>query len=293
MRTVHGISPLKNAVVSMDSSAWLAAMAVQALSDEALLTPKPGLVDSRGNGAHHDLSLPLLLLSARTLEPFFARMAIVASGSTIDLALRKQLGAIGRDAEHAMCQATRGINTHRGAIWALGLLVASAAHHGVGADEQKIAATAAQIAALPDRSLPTAESHGAQAARRFGAIGARGEAVSGFPHVLQLGLPALRRARAAGVPENFARVDALLAIMESLVDTCLLHRGEEEALRVAQQGARLVLEHGGSSTLDGRRALCDLERALLRLWASPGGAADLLAAALFLDRLASAREVTR
>jgi triphosphoribosyl-dephospho-CoA synthase len=111
--------------------------------------------------------------------------------------------------------------------------------------------------------------------------------VCAFPHVLQAGLPALRRARQAGIAEECARLDALLSIMATLDDTCLLHRGGRAALDTAQQGAACVLSMGGSSTLAGLLELGRLHQRLMRLWASPGGSADLLAATLFLDRLSS------
>jgi len=123
--------------------------------------------------------------------------------------------------------------------------------------------------------------------RRYGVLGARGEASAGFPHVVNIGLPALRAARARGVGETCARLDALMAIMASLDDTCLLHRGGVTALHAAQGGARAVLAAGGSSTAAGRQALLRLDADLLGHRASPGGCADLLAACLFLDRAAT------
>ncbi|MEX3639756.1 triphosphoribosyl-dephospho-CoA synthase, partial [Paraburkholderia sp. BR14427] len=121
---------------------------------------------------------------------------------------------------------------------------------------------------------------------RYQVGGARREAQDGFPHALDVGLPALRAARARGLDENTARIDALLAIMSTLDDTCLLHRAGLAGLHAGQRGARRVLGAGGSSTAAGRVALDALERELLTLNASPGGAADLLAATLFLDMLA-------
>jgi triphosphoribosyl-dephospho-CoA synthase len=103
--------------------------------------------------------------------------------------------------------------------------------------------------------------------------------------VIGVGLPALAAARQRGVDENAARVDALLAIMTTLDDTCLLHRAGWPALNAAKRGARSVLATGGSSTPNGRAELDTLERTLLALNASPGGAADLLAATLFIDKL--------
>ncbi len=258
--------------------------AVQALIAEAELTPKPALVDRRGNGAHDDLTLELLVQSARALGATFDAVAAVARAASIDAALRERLGAIGRDGERKMLDVTGGINTHRGAIWSLGLLVAAHANTG-SRDPHAIARVAAQIAALPDAAGAAPNSHGTQACEQFGVRGARGEAQAGFPHALHCALPTLRAARARGARESIARIDALLAIMSSLDDTCLLHRGGRAALNAAQSGAAAVLTAGGVGEAAGAAAFVALEGRLLGLHASPGGAADILAGALFLDSI--------
>jgi triphosphoribosyl-dephospho-CoA synthase len=310
----------------------LADSAVQALIDEACLTPKPALVDRRGSGAHRDLDLDTMLRSARSLRPAFHAIACAAARERPTQALRERLAQIGRDGEAAMLSATGGSNAHRGAIWIVGLLCAGAAccmndaraathdraaqyvttrgttNHGSATHDVAdcgisnrgistpdastravavICATAAHIARFDDRYAPaiSADSNGARVARRYGAKGARGEARDGFPHVVEIGLPALQRARDAGLDENNARLEALLAIMASLDDTCLLHRGGPAALETAQRGASQVMDAGGLATEAGRTALTDLDHRLLALNASPGGSADLLAATLFLDTL--------
>jgi triphosphoribosyl-dephospho-CoA synthase len=262
----------------------LANLAVSALIDEAELTPKPALVDCRGSGAHHDLDLARLRCSALALHDGFAAIARAAEGAEASLLLREQLGRIGRAMERRMLAATGGSNAHRGAIWALGLLVAAAAQRRSVRNAAGIAAGAAALARLPDRSAPHTNSHGAGVRLRFGAAGARGEAEAGFPHSLQNGLPALRAARERGVSEDSARLDALMAIMALLDDTCLLHRGGLAALRAAQEGARAVLNAGGTALPEGRQRLHFLHDDLMARWASPGGSADLLSVTLFLDR---------
>lgn len=267
---------------------WLADLAVDALIDEADLSPKPALVDRRGSGAHHDLHLGLMHASALSLWPCFKQMAEAAQAhGEIGQPLREALGRIGREGETAMLAVTAGVNTHRGAIWALGLLVAALALKPDSRDTHAIALRAARIALIDDRAAPRTDSHGAQVARRYGARGAREEAQLGFPAVIAHGLPQLVRSRAAGAGEQNARLDALLAIMTVLADTCVLWRAGLEGLAAMQQGARAVLDAGGSASLDGRRRLRMLDARLLHLNASPGGAADLLAACLFLDKAGS------
>ncbi|NVZ23279.1 triphosphoribosyl-dephospho-CoA synthase [Pseudomonas costantinii] len=264
----------------------LADMAVDALIDEADLSPKPALVDRRGNGAHSDLHLGLMHASALSLWPMFKEMAEAAIElGEVGLPLREALGRIGREGEQAMLTTTNGVNTHRGAIWALGLLTAATALEPHAIHASAVSLRAAKLALLNDRYAPQPMSHGAQVAQRYGARGAREEAQLGFPSVLQRGLPQLHKSRQQNAGEQNARLDALLAIMTDLADTCVLYRSGVEGLRTMQLGAQSVLDAGGSATLAGRRQLHELDQQLLALNASPGGAADLLAACLFIDRL--------
>ncbi|PPA05258.1 triphosphoribosyl-dephospho-CoA synthase MdcB [Pseudomonas sp. MWU12-2312b] len=266
----------------------LADLAVDALIDEADLSPKPALVDRRGSGAHTDLHLGLMHASALALWPAFKEMAEAAIEiGEIGLPLREAIGLIGREGEQVMLATTHGVNTHRGAIWALGLLVAAAALEPESSGAGSIALRAARLALLDDRHAPRPLSHGAQVAQRYGARGAREEAQLGFPAVTQRALPQLKRSRAAGHGEQNARLDALLAIMTRLADTCVLYRAGEHGLHTMQRGAQAVLDAGGSASLGGRRRLHELDQQLIALNASPGGAADLLAACLFIDRIES------
>ncbi len=278
-------------VVAADDEADLSSLdlslaAVSSLIEEAELTPKPALVDRSGNGAHHDLDLPRLRSSARCLQNGFAAIARAAAFEKPPLRLRQQIGRIGRDMEQRMLVATGGGNAHKGAIWSLGLLVAAAARRPSERNAARVATAAAALARLPDKFAHShPQSHGERARLRFGASGARGEAQAAFPHAIHVGLPALRAARGRGAPEDCARLDTLMAIMSSLDDTCLLHRGGLAALETAQAGARAVLVAGGTLAPAGIERLHRLHAELMALWASPGGSADLLAVTLFLDRL--------
>ncbi|AWM94821.1 triphosphoribosyl-dephospho-CoA synthase MdcB [Pseudomonas sp. 31-12] len=266
----------------------LADLAVDALIDEADLSPKPALVDRRGNGAHTDLHLGLMHASALSLWPAFKEMAEAAIElGEVGVPLREAVGRIGREGEQAMLATTGGVNTHRGAIWALGLLVTACALEPESSAAGSIAVRAARLALLDDRYAPRPLSHGAQVAQRYGVRGAREEAQLGFPSVQQRALPQLKRSRAVGHGEQNARLDALLAIMTDLADTCVLYRAGEHGLQTMQLGAQAVLDAGGSASLAGRRRLHELDEQLIALNASPGGAADLLAACLFIDRIES------
>lgn len=262
----------------------LADAAVAALVAEAELTPKPALVDARSGGVHADMDLALLRRSAHALHDTFAELAWIGRTLDDDSDLRIHLAAAGRAGERTMLGATGGVNTHRGAIWALGLAVGAAAATA-STSSVAICVRIADIAAHDD---PTAERRnarpGARARARYQVGGAITEARNGFPHAVAA-LSQLRESRSGGRREDHARLDALLAAMGGLTDTCLLARGGPRALDTARRGARSILRHGGAGTPAGQRGLAALDRRLTALRASPGGSADLLALALFLDHL--------
>jgi triphosphoribosyl-dephospho-CoA synthase len=156
---------------------------------------------------------------------------------------------------------------------------------GGNAQARTVADTAAQLAKLPDDAAPKVFSKGLRATHRYRVPGAREEAQQAFPHIMQRALPQLRLSRLNGGTEAHARLDALMAIMTSLTDTCVLSRAGMEGLDTMQNGARAVLAAGGTAHPEGQRILALLDKQMLLLNASPGGAADLLAATLFLDRI--------
>jgi triphosphoribosyl-dephospho-CoA synthase len=183
-----------------------------------------------------------------------------------------------------MLQVTNGSNSHKGAIWVLGLLTTAVGQH-FNATAEAIAEDAGLLAQLPDRAQPQLVSHGDIVKARYGATGARGEAYSGFPNVVHIGLPVLRAARSRGRTETNSRLTALLSIMVRLDDTCVLYRGGAEALTAVQTGAADVLVAGGPGEVAGDAAMRRLDQELFARRISPGGSADLLAATLFLDAL--------
>ncbi|MFJ7470195.1 triphosphoribosyl-dephospho-CoA synthase [Peribacillus frigoritolerans] len=258
---------------------YAADSAVHSLIEEVELTPKPGLVDRANNGAHQDLSIELMRKSARSLKETFEQIAFISYGNSPSLYLREGIAAIGRNGEKRMFETTGGVNTHKGAIWAIGLLV-SAAAMGKGYYEIKeIVSLAGVTARYRDRHCPIAVTNGMLVSAKYGVNGARAEAEQGFPHIVQVSMPMLKRSRACGLAENEAQLNSLLALIASLDDTCILHRGGPEALIFAKEQAALVLSSGRLEMLK------TLNEEFTKLNISPGGSADMLAATLFLDKI--------
>ncbi len=245
--------------------------------------PKPGLVSHVDNGAHRDMDAALLFLSADTLAPFFGELAAAgAEGAGMD-----RLRAIGVAAERAMLAATSGVNTHRGAIFGLGLLCAAAGYRSALGIRKPLGELVSQRwgEAIVDGPI-SLRSHGAVAARRYGAGGARAEAACGFPSVYDIALPALQAARQlAPHDEEGVRVQTCMALIADVTDTNLLHRGGAEGLRFAQDSASAFLAAGGIGCPGWRGRAADIHKTFVAHNLSPGGSADLLAMALFVGQI--------
>jgi triphosphoribosyl-dephospho-CoA synthase len=245
--------------------------------------PKPGLVSHVDNGSHRDMDAELLCLSAETLTPFFSDLAAAgAAGAGMN-----RLRAIGVAAERAMLAATLGVNTHRGAIFGLGLLCAAAGYRSALGIRKSLGELVSQRWGDAILEGPISlRSHGAIASRRYGAGGARAEAACGFPSVYDVALPALHAARTlAPHDEEAARVQTCMALIAEVTDTNLLHRGGADGLRFAQAGASAFLGVGGIGRPDWHNRAASIHKAFVARNLSPGGSADLLAMALFVDRI--------
>ncbi|MDV2685962.1 triphosphoribosyl-dephospho-CoA synthase [Alkalihalophilus lindianensis] len=266
---------------------FLAGCAVQALIDELRLTPKPGLVDLNDTGVHDDLNVSIMMRSAESLRETFEKMAVVSFNEEPSQTLREEIAYIGRQGEQEMFQATGGTNSHKGAIWSLGLLVSSASIYRGHVEASQLLETAGRIARFEDRYVPQEVTNGSVVKRKYKVNGAREEAELAFPHIKHFSLPTLLSGRARGINEEDARLNALISLIANLDDTCILHRGGKEALIDAQRLANLILASGGVSTSEGFQTLSNLNSSMHTHNASPGGCADLLAATLFVDRIST------
>ncbi len=267
-------------------------LAVAALAREVCLTPKPGLVDRRNTGAHHDMDLATFRASIRAIGPFFPRF-FACGGAAPRLpgpAFLPLLRAEGRACEAAMFAATGGVNTHKGAIFALGLLAAAAGRLSGRAAPATVAALCAETAGLTAHLVAAelrrplaARTAGERLFQRFGLTGARGEAASGFAPARRPALPPFRRARACGHPAALALHAALLELLAENADTNLVSRGGLEGLAFVQTEARRLRAAGGIALPDYLARLARLDDALNTRNLSPGGSADLLSVTWFLS----------
>ena len=268
----------------------LAGSAVAALIQELESYPKPGLVSPRDSGAHTDMDHALMYQSAEALFHPFARIAAAGREAR---SFESSLIPLGLAAEREMLCATGGVNTHRGAIFTMGLLVAAMARaesiarpttpDGIRAVLLETWGDALQAHAASDG---VDASHGAIVRRTTGAGGAKAEAARGFPGIFETGIPVYREALASGLDPNTARIQTLFALMESAEDSNVIFRGGSDAAAFVRRAAAEFLAVGGCRS-DGWFARAEeLHRTFIRRNLSPGGCADLLSGTLLVAGVA-------
>jgi len=263
--TVEDAASVAETMMKNYAADYLADTAVQVLLDEVQLTPKPGLVDADNSGAHQDMSLPLFRESAQCLWSYF-RTAVLLGMENEEC--MEPLQSAGVQAEKTMFSVTGGINTHKGAIYAFGLILSAIGSCITFGSE--IFSTASLLASMGKDSGN--ETHGGQVRRQYRKCGARYEATEGFPNAIS----AYNVLQETGSPHR-----ALLWLIASLPDTNLLYRGGLDGLVFAQELAKKTQALPDEMLPAGIR---DMDLRLTERNLSPGGSADLLALAMFLLR---------
>ena len=249
----------------------VADLAERALRLELDTTPKPGLVDRQDNGAHKDMDYALMSKSISALRPYLTRLA-VEPAKDIDPAKIKEIGI---EAEKAMLKATGGVNTHKGALFCIGLSVAAASclACSTGAVE---AYSFKELVSRAASEIPSARgTHGAEAKRSFKAVGALENARAAYPELFTDWLPYYRSLEG----DPFRCHKTLLHIMTTLDDTNILHRRGAEGLAHAEAEAARLLEDFSES------GLSSLNKDFIRENISPGGSADMLSLTIFIESI--------
>lgn len=270
----------------------IAHLATQALQAELDTTPKPGLVDKDNNGAHRDMDYALMQRSIDTLHPYFVKLALLGCADT--LPMHTTIRDIGIEAEKAMLSATNGVNTHKGALFSMGLAVVAAAH-----EERKIATNEEQIlkernggedvlvslqttikalaASFPD----TNGTHGSKAkllSKGTTAIkGALDNAREGYEMLFAEWLPFYIERRKERDAHTLHKT--LLRIMCDLDDTNVIYRTDLATAEEVKQEARALLDNFSKA------ALKDMDRHYTTRNISPGGAADMLSLTIFIGSI--------
>jgi triphosphoribosyl-dephospho-CoA synthase len=266
--------------------------AVKALIYEVAITPKPGLVDRMNNGAHNDMDIFTFIDSAIELENYFFDCAIIAyENNEKDYEyIFKLLRERGIEADRKMYSATKGINTHKGAVFSLGLISAGAALSYINRkdfsyiDVCNYASQFCQSIFEQDFSKEKMKeiTKGKVLYMDHGILGIRGEAKNGFPTITNYAYPYFMKMIKEGLDLNDAGVNVLLKIMINSQDTNIMARGGFEGLDYAKKMAAKALRLGGMSSVEGITEVRKMDKSFIKRNISPGGSADLLAATFML-----------
>lgn len=249
----------------------VADLAERALRLELDTTPKPGLVARQDNGAHKDMDYALMSKSISALRPYLTRLA-VESAKDIDPAKIKEIGI---EAEKAMLKATGGVNTHKGALFCIGLSVAAASNLASATGSVE-AYSFKELVSRAASEIPSARgTHGAEAKRSFKAVGALENARAAYPELFTDWLPYYLSLEG----DPFRCHKTLLHIMTTLDDTNILHRRGAEGLAHAEAEAARLLEDFSES------GLSSLNKDFIRENISPGGSADMLSLTIFIESI--------
>jgi len=263
--------------------------ALRALLYEVSVNPKPGLVDPVSSGPHPDMDVFTFIDSAVSLRQYFDRCATHGANFQGDNLHDLFLGIRpdGVVAEHTMFGATEGVNTHKGAIFSLGILVTADAYrvdHNEYSLQDIVKAmlkdlTVNDFKDLDDKS-PESLTAGEKQYLKYGIKGIRGEAEAGFPTVMNVALPALRKHQGT---KNQRLLDTLMTIVGSTVDTKLVKRAHTDSVvDWAHQQSQHYFALGGSRTVQGMAFLNELNAVFTERNLSLGGSADLLILTIFI-----------
>lgn len=273
---------------------YIAVHAFLALNEEVTTTPKPGLVDRNNRGSHTDMGIKHFFASANALRPYFCRFAETGF-LTRDASPQEtfaQIRPIGLEAEQAMLRATHGVNTHKGAIFSLGILCAAAGRLSPEdwKSERLLSECAAMVKGVVAKDFAgitpeNARTAGEKIYANYGITGVRGQAEAGFPAVLEVGLPILQQGLSKGLSLNDAGSITLLHLLAATDDTNLIHRSDRQTQQSVRQNITEQLQIDPFPALS---VIAELDKDFIRRKLSPGGSADLLAITYFLyflDRL--------
>ena len=269
----------------------------QAMLLEVSATPKPGLVDRLNSGAHKDMNYHTFLTSSNSVFNGLYSCALEGAnfkegdGSKLLVRLRK----IGKECEKEMLKVTQGINTHKGLIFSLGILLAATARlieNGMRlategnstliCEEVKRITIGLSRGDFKDLTHKKNLTHGEAIYIKYGIKGIRGEVEEGFPMVVQHGLPLFKKQDLKELGLNSIMLQVLMTFIAYNQDTNIISRGGMEGLSYAQEEACSFLSSGGVYNKEYYMYLTNLNEKFIKRNISPGGSADLLAVAIFL-----------
>lgn len=251
----------------------LSYLAVQSIKAELDTTPKPGLVDKADNGAHSDMDYNLMLKSIYSLHPYFTKLSCLAYNE--DVINIDKIKTIGIEAEKQMLFTTNGVNTYKGALFSMGLVLYAASYlcrQNDKIQEQELQKT---IKLLSIKFSQPDDTHGKKVIEKHNIKGALNSAIDGYTLLFDEWLPFFIKHK----NEEHSLIKLLLFIMTNLDDTNIYYRKGEEVVAHVKQQAQEILDDFSIDRVE------KLNREFVKENISPGGAADMLSLTLFIDSI--------
>lgn len=281
----------KELIFEKESQETVVNNALKGLLYEVSLNPKPGLVDPVSMGSHTDMNMFMFIDSSLSLKSYLDKaFKLGRNFEGIDLKLLfNALRAEGVLAEQTMFNATNNVNTHKGAIFSLGIWVTAIAYStkdGSATMTEVRRVIQRMVEGLIEKDLASnrvAMTAGEQQFQTYQLTGIRGEAVNGFPGVAEIAVPFLQ-ATFGTMTQRL--LDTLMKIAATLEDSTLIKRAKTpDVLAEMKEWTSIYFKLGGSHTEEGMKYLYDLDRVFIERNLSIGGSADTLILTIFIGQL--------
>lgn len=281
-------SELNKNIHNKNIAAEIDKIAIESLSKEALLSPKPGLVDRHDTGAHTDMDIRTFLDSAMSLQGYIGKCFLSGfdEGKHTGVFDIGSIRATGIEYEKKMFEATGGINTHKGAVFTFGIISAALGYKlGEGKEWTlpDIQEGCMMIAAPLADELGIDDSNGSKIYKKHGIKGVKGEALRGFPSVLITSFDALSRAAKIGLQNDAKWLFTLLVLMSEVDDTNVVSRCGIDGLTYIRSAAKSCLKRIEEETTIDMDRLNRMNADFIERNLSPGGCADILSASMFVE----------
>lgn len=279
---------ITNHFVRVDSER-VAELAKRSLIEEVHTTVKPGLVDLSNNGSHRDMNVQTFEDSANALVDYFRKCVTIGINTAENTPEETiyELRKAGIEAEKIMYNATKGVNTHKGIIYSMGVILGAIGRlwkpdNPIGKTESILSECSAMTRNAVEKDF--ADIDGSTAGGRLylkeGIRGIRGEVAEGFPSVRNIALPIYKSELAKRKNKNDAGVITLLHLIAKIYDTSIYNRGGAEGVKYAQEYAKKLICNTPT-----QKDIEEMDKAFIEKNLSPGGCADLLAITYFLANI--------
>lgn len=252
----------------------IAALAIRAIQMELDTTPKPGLVDKNDSGAHIDMDYKLMSESIKALRPYFTQLSTISWRE--ELPPISTIIEIGKNGEEAMLASTKGVNTYKGALFCIGLMIIATSNIFYKKREYIKDEELAKIIMQISKGIKRDDSsHGATVQNKFKIKGALQMAQEGYPLLFKKWITYYK----SNIDDIYNNHKTLLLIMSELDDSNVYYRKGKEGSKLVKTKGKELFENFSIKGLEELNKMFTFENI------SPGGSADMLSLTIFANSI--------